>query len=120
MSGAHLTNAPRSENRQSVGAVSTDVRSAQATMCYLPGIETPERECWYINLGAVDKSVLYHRRNGARSQLLGEVSAASAIEATALSGVAPADSFLPYFCGEREGLKSDFTNHKKTTRSVVW
>jgi hypothetical protein len=25
-------------------------------MCYLPGIETPERECWYINMGAVDKS----------------------------------------------------------------
>jgi hypothetical protein len=24
-------------------------------MCYLPGIETPERECWYINMGAVDK-----------------------------------------------------------------
>jgi hypothetical protein len=39
-----------------VGAVSTDVRSGQATMCYLPGIETPERECWYINLGAVDRS----------------------------------------------------------------
>jgi len=39
-----------------VGAVSTDVQSGQATMCYLPGIETPERECWYINMGAVDKS----------------------------------------------------------------
>ena len=38
-----------------VGAVSTDVQSGQATMCYLPGIETPERECWYINMGAVDK-----------------------------------------------------------------
>jgi hypothetical protein len=24
-------------------------------MCYLPGIDTPERECWYINMGAVDK-----------------------------------------------------------------
>jgi hypothetical protein len=23
---------------------------------YLPGIETPERECWYINMGAVDKA----------------------------------------------------------------
>jgi hypothetical protein len=39
-----------------VGAVSTDVQSGQATMCYLPGIDTPEKECWYINMGAVDKS----------------------------------------------------------------
>ncbi len=39
-----------------VGAVSTDVQSGQATMCYLPGIDTPERECWYINMGAVDKA----------------------------------------------------------------
>jgi len=38
-----------------VGAVSTDVQSGLATMCYLPGIETPERECWYINMGAVDR-----------------------------------------------------------------
>ena len=38
-----------------VGAVSTDVQTGQATMCYLPGIETPERECWYINMGAIDK-----------------------------------------------------------------
>jgi hypothetical protein len=39
-----------------VGAVSTDVQSGFATMCYLPGLATPERECWYINMGAVDKS----------------------------------------------------------------
>src|SRR5215475_12814214 len=39
-----------------VGAVSTDVQSGQATVAYLPGIETPEKECWYINMGAVDKS----------------------------------------------------------------
>ena len=39
-----------------VGAVSTDVQSGLATMCYLPGMETPERECWYINMGAVDKT----------------------------------------------------------------
>src|SRR6202790_5461491 len=38
-----------------VGAVSTDVQSGFATMCYLPGLQTPERECWYINMGAVDK-----------------------------------------------------------------
>jgi len=39
-----------------VGAVSTDVQSGLSTMCYLPGIETPEKECWYINMGAVEKS----------------------------------------------------------------
>src|SRR3984885_7887504 len=39
-----------------VGACSTDVQSNQASMCYLPGIETAERECWYINMGAVDKA----------------------------------------------------------------
>jgi Protein of unknown function (DUF1329) len=39
-----------------VGAVSTDVQSGLSTMCYLPGMETPERECWYINMGAVDKA----------------------------------------------------------------
>jgi hypothetical protein len=38
-----------------VGATSTDVQSSQSTMCYPPGIETPERECWYINMGAVDR-----------------------------------------------------------------
>ena len=37
-------------------AVSTDVQSGLATVCYLPGRETSERECWYINMGAVDKS----------------------------------------------------------------
>ena len=39
-----------------VGAVSTDVQSGLSTVCYLPGRESPERECWYINMGAVDKS----------------------------------------------------------------
>lgn len=39
-----------------VGAVSTDVQSGFATMCYLPGRETAEKECWYINMDAVDKS----------------------------------------------------------------
>jgi hypothetical protein len=38
-----------------VGACATDIQSGLASMCYLPGIETPERECWYINMGAVDK-----------------------------------------------------------------
>jgi hypothetical protein len=39
-----------------LGTVSTDVQSGLATVCYLPGFETPERECWYINMGAVDRS----------------------------------------------------------------
>jgi Protein of unknown function (DUF1329) len=38
-----------------VGAVSTDVQSNQATMCFLPGVERSQSECWYINMGAVDK-----------------------------------------------------------------
>lgn len=38
-----------------VGAASTDVQSGLATMCYLPGQNTPERECWYINMGAVNR-----------------------------------------------------------------
>ncbi len=39
-----------------VGADSIDVQSGLASMCYLPGQNTPERECWYINMGAVDKN----------------------------------------------------------------
>src|ERR1700733_2756991 len=39
-----------------VGACATDVQSGLASMCYLPGNETPEHECWYINMGAVDKA----------------------------------------------------------------
>jgi hypothetical protein len=38
-----------------VGAGSYDTQSGYATMCYLPGQHTPERECWYINMGAVDR-----------------------------------------------------------------
>ncbi len=30
-------------------------RSSALRMCYLPGRDTPEHECWYINQGAVDK-----------------------------------------------------------------
>ncbi|MGA6972177.1 MAG: DUF1329 domain-containing protein [Candidatus Binatus sp.] len=37
-------------------ASSIDVQSDVATTCYLPGADTPERECWYINMGAVDRS----------------------------------------------------------------
>ena len=39
-----------------VAASSIDVQSGVSTTCYLPGPDTPERECWYINMGAVDKS----------------------------------------------------------------
>jgi hypothetical protein len=38
-----------------VGAASIDTQGNFSTMCYLPGQHTPERECWYINMGAVDK-----------------------------------------------------------------
>jgi Protein of unknown function (DUF1329) len=38
-----------------VGAASIDVQGAISTMCYLPGQHTPERECWYINMGAINK-----------------------------------------------------------------
>jgi Protein of unknown function (DUF1329) len=38
-----------------VGADSIDVQGGYASMCYLPGQHTPERECWYINMGAIDK-----------------------------------------------------------------
>ncbi len=38
-----------------VGSDRVDVQSGISTMCYLPGQHTPERECWYINMGAVDK-----------------------------------------------------------------
>jgi hypothetical protein len=39
-----------------LAASSVDVQSGIATTCYLPGPDTPERECWYINMGAVDRS----------------------------------------------------------------
>ncbi|HVN64730.1 MAG TPA: DUF1329 domain-containing protein, partial [Candidatus Binataceae bacterium] len=39
-----------------LGAATTDVQSGLSTMCYLPGQHTPERECWYINMGAVGRN----------------------------------------------------------------
>lgn len=39
-----------------LAASSVDVQSGMATTCYLPGPDTPERECWYINMGAVDRN----------------------------------------------------------------
>ncbi len=41
-----------------VAASSADLQSGMVTTCYLPGPDTPERECWYINMGAVDKEFL--------------------------------------------------------------
>jgi uncharacterized protein DUF1329 len=38
-----------------LAASSVDVQSGIATTCYLPGHDTPERECWYINMGAVHR-----------------------------------------------------------------
>ncbi|HSR57505.1 MAG TPA: DUF1329 domain-containing protein, partial [Candidatus Binataceae bacterium] len=38
-----------------IGADRIDLQSGFSTMCYLPGQTTPERECWYINMGAVDR-----------------------------------------------------------------
>jgi Protein of unknown function (DUF1329) len=38
-----------------IAAASIDVQSGISTACYLPGHNTPERECWYINMGAVNR-----------------------------------------------------------------
>ncbi|MGO9606546.1 MAG: DUF1329 domain-containing protein [Candidatus Binataceae bacterium] len=35
---------------------SIDIQSGLATTCYLPAPDTTERECWYINMGAVDRN----------------------------------------------------------------
>jgi hypothetical protein len=39
-----------------VGASIDDFSGHFASMCYLPARDTAEHECWYINMGAVDKS----------------------------------------------------------------
>jgi Protein of unknown function (DUF1329) len=38
-----------------VAAAATDEQTGMAAMCYLPSRNTPERECWYINMGAVGR-----------------------------------------------------------------
>jgi hypothetical protein len=38
-----------------IAAGRTDMQTNYSEVCYLPGHETPERECWYINMGAVDR-----------------------------------------------------------------
>jgi len=37
------------------GSSSSDIQGGLSTVCYHPGYNVPERECWYINMGAVDK-----------------------------------------------------------------
>ena len=32
------------------------IQSGSSSVVYMPGRDTPDRECWYIDLGAVDKS----------------------------------------------------------------
>jgi Protein of unknown function (DUF1329) len=39
-----------------LAASSVDTQSGMVTTCYFPGPDTPERDCWYINMGAVDRS----------------------------------------------------------------
>ncbi|MFZ0888390.1 MAG: DUF1329 domain-containing protein [Candidatus Binataceae bacterium] len=41
-----------------LGSSEIEVQQGFSTMCYLPARNTPERECWYINMGAVDKNFL--------------------------------------------------------------
>jgi hypothetical protein len=38
------------------GSSSVDVQSGLATVAYHPGYDVPEKECWYINMGAVERS----------------------------------------------------------------
>jgi hypothetical protein len=38
--------------------VDEDVQNGFSTIVYSPGRETPERECWYINMGTISKSFL--------------------------------------------------------------
>ncbi len=41
-----------------VALVDQDVQTGYSSIIYMPGRETPERECWYINMGAVDNTFL--------------------------------------------------------------
>jgi hypothetical protein len=38
--------------------VDEDVQDCFSTVVYMPGRETEERECWYINMGIVTKGLL--------------------------------------------------------------
>jgi hypothetical protein len=39
-----------------VATSATDIQDGLSTMCFLPSTETPERECWYINMASVDRN----------------------------------------------------------------
>ena len=39
-----------------VASCATDLQGGVSSQCYLPGRDTPEKETWYINMGAVDKN----------------------------------------------------------------
>jgi len=38
-----------------VGLVDADVQQGSTSVVYMPGRSSPERECWYIDMGVVDK-----------------------------------------------------------------
>ncbi len=40
-----------------VDTSSLDVQTGYATFCAMPAPKAPERECWYINMGAVDRAM---------------------------------------------------------------
>ena len=39
-----------------LGLVNANIDSHATTVVYMPGRHTPERECWYIDMGAVDQA----------------------------------------------------------------
>ena len=39
-----------------LGLVDADLQLAYSSVIYMPGRETPERECWYIDMGTVENS----------------------------------------------------------------
>ena len=39
-----------------VASAQTDVQDGLSTMCFLPSTETPEHECWYINMNSVNRN----------------------------------------------------------------
>ena len=41
-----------------LGLVDEDVQSGQASTLYMPGAHSPERECWYIDMGVVNNAFL--------------------------------------------------------------
>jgi hypothetical protein len=52
-----------------VAAGAFDLQGGSSSHCYLPGKEVPERECWYINMGAVDKQFFLPSKMQAAAQV---------------------------------------------------